>query len=139
MELKTSYADQANAVVSLSVDGSAAISSDDKSFSINAPADGTHTLTFSAPNYVSRSYTVTVNNGSIVEDIAPELNLIGDADLNGKVDMTDITAIKRQLINVKNLSGYGKQCADTDKNGALSLLDVTRLKKHLINIDRLWS
>ena len=139
VELKTSYADQANAVVSLSVDGSAAISSDDKSFSINAPADGTHTLTFSAPNYVSRSYTVTVNNGSIVEDIAPELNLIGDADLNGKVDMTDITAIKRQLINVKNLSRYGKQCADTDKNGALSLLDVTRLKKHLINIDRLWS
>lgn len=101
-------------------------------------AEGTHEMTFSAPGFVTRTYTVTVTDGKLTEALTAELRRPGDADANGKVDMNDITKIKRHLINVQKLTDYDLEVADVDGNEGLNVLDITRIKQHLIGINKLW-
>ena len=95
-------------------------------------------MTFSAPGFVTRTYTVTVTDGKLTEALTAELRRPGDADANGKVDMNDITKIKRHLINVQKLTDYDLEVADVDGNEGLNVLDITRIKQHLIGINKLW-
>ena len=101
-------------------------------------AEGTHEMTFSAPGFVTRTYTVTVTDGKLTEALTAELRRPGDADANGKVDMNDIIKIKRHLINVQKLTDYDLEVADVDGNEGLNVLDITRIKQHLIGINKLW-
>ncbi len=100
-------------------------------------ADGTYTLTASADSFVSRQYSVTIKGGELTADPEIKLNLIGDADENGTVGLTDITRIKRHLLNINTLSAYPLNCADANCDGKVDMLDVTAIKRHLIGYSKL--
>ena len=137
--LKSNNSAYASETVTLSVDGSSGKNSSNREFTLSDLSDGTHTLTFSAPNYVTRSYTVNVRNGALSESIVPQLNLIGDANLDGKVDMLDITVLKRHLIKISVLKDYSLRCADANNDEAINMNDITRIKQHLIKVNSLWT
>ena len=101
--------------------------------------DGTYTVTASADSFVTREYTVTMSRGQLSEDPEIQLNLIGDADQNGTVSVTDITRIKRHLIKVDTLTDYAYECADANCDGSVDTLDITAVKKYLIGYGRLGS
>ncbi len=123
--------------VSISIDGEAALASDNGSAELSL-ADGAYEITFSAYGFVPRTYTVEVKDGKLTEELTPELNLIGDADGNGVVNTLDIVKLKRHLIKVEPLKGYALDCANTDGNDTLNTLDIVKLKRHLINVEKLW-
>ena len=123
--------------VSISIDGEAALASDNGSAELSL-ADGAYEITFSAYGFVPRTYTVEVKDGKLTEELTPELNLIGDADGNGVVNTLDIVKLKRHLIKVEPLTGYALDCANTDGNDTLNTLDIVKLKRHLINVEKLW-
>lgn len=101
-------------------------------------AEGTHEMTFSAPGFVTRTYTVTVTDGKLTEALTAELRRPGDANADGIVNTLDLMKIKRSLINIEPLTDYDLTVSDIDGKAGLSTLDTMRLKKHLIGIDPLW-
>lgn len=126
--------------VTFSGKGGSSIINTDKSGCFIVPdelADGTYTLTASADSFVSRQYSVTIKGGELTADPKIKLNLIGDADENGTVGLTDITRVKRHLLNINTLSAYPLNCADANCDGKVDMLDVTAIKRHLIGYSKL--
>ncbi|MBR2304406.1 MAG: hypothetical protein IJ871_04640 [Ruminococcus sp.] len=126
--------------VKFSGKGGSSIINTDKNGCFIVPAelaDGTYTVTASADSFVSRQYSVTIKGGELTADPKIKLNLIGDADENGTVGLTDITRIKRHLLNINTLSAYPLNCADANCDGTVDMLDVTAIKRHLIGYSKL--
>lgn len=113
----------------------------DSSFiSLPTLTDGEHAMTISAPNYVPRTYNVTVTGGKIVEKIEPELHLIGDVTGDGKLNNSDILAVKSHMKGVKALAGYAYACAnaDGDEGNKVNNSDILKMKSHLKGVKKLW-
>ncbi len=123
--------------VNISINGEEASTSDNGSAELSL-ADGTHELTFSAPDFVTRTYKVTVKGGAIVEDITPELNLIGDITGDGKLNAADLLRAKSHIKGVGLLTGYELKCADIDGNGKVNAADLLKLKAHIKGVTKLW-
>ena len=122
----------------VSVDGADTVQTKDRSVTLTL-ADGTYELTFSAEGgFVSRTYTVTVKDGKLTEELAPELELLGDANLDGTVNSLDIVRIKRHIIKAVPLTGYAFDCANTNGDKSIGALDITRIKRHIIKAASLW-
>ena len=63
-------------------------------------------------------------------------SILGDADGNGIVNISDTTVIQRYLTSFSVL--YSKETlmnADVDGNGVLTILDATLIQRHLAKID----
>ena len=103
--------------------------------------DGIHRITFSADGFVPMICDVEVRNGKLADEFAPKLNLLGDANGDGKVNSLDIIRIKRIIINAidkKNITRYDLDCANVNNDETINSLDIIRLKKHLIKASPLW-
>ena len=102
--------------------------------------DGEYTLTLSARNFGTKTKTVTIENWDFAE--APDLDLytIGDANLDGRVNTEDITAIKKHLKKTAVLSGYALTCAnaDRDEDGTVSTSDITVIKSYMKGTKSMW-
>lgn len=57
--------------------------------------------------------------------------LLGDADLDGSVDIFDATHIQRYLAGMTNLSDEAQLAADVDGNGDVEIFDVTYIQRWL--------
>ena len=99
--------------------------------------DGTYTVTASADGFVTREYSVTISRGQLTEDPEITLCLLGDADQNGSVGLTDISRIKRHLLNIDSLDDYALKCADANCDGSVNIIDISTLKKYLIGYGNL--
>ena len=55
----------------------------------------------------------------------------GDVNLDGIVDICDVTAIQRHLADLELLSGQALTLADIDGNGVIEITDVTCLQMYL--------
>ncbi len=112
----------------------------DQSFNVEALNDGTYTLTFSAPNCVSKEYTVTLYKGAPTEPLEVQLNALGDATLDGSINTLDIMAMKSDMIGIRKLSDYAKLCANVEGNNQkIDTLDILFLKRHLIHYKSIWN
>ena len=102
--------------------------------------DGEYTLTARADYFGTKTQTVTMENWDFAE--APDLDLytIGDANLDGRVNTEDITAIKKHLKKTAVLSGYALTCANADKDedGTVSTSDITAIKAYMKGTRTLW-
>ena len=126
--------------VTINIDNSRTLVSEDGTAELFL-GDGIHRITFSANNFVTLICDVEVKNGKLAGPFAPKLNLIGDANGDGKVDVLDIVRIKRILIHIideKDLTRYDIDCANVNNDITVDTLDLIRLKRHLINIEPLW-
>ncbi len=75
---------------------------------------------------------MVLDQGQIVADD------LGDIDLNGTIDVTDLTELSLALIGDKELTAAGQKAADIDGDGSVTLADLARLQQYLSKkIDKL--
>ncbi len=55
----------------------------------------------------------------------------GDINCDGKIDITDLTALAIALVDNEELKGQANKNADIDKDGAVTLADLARLRQYL--------
>ena len=56
---------------------------------------------------------------------------IGDIDINGSIDVTDLTELSLALVGDKELAADQKLAADIDGDGAVTIADLARLQQYL--------
>lgn len=126
------------AILTLSQDGTAkykTVSYNGK-YCFNAVADGVYTLTVAAEDYVTRSETVTVENGTVsgLEDFM--LAELGDVNLDGVLDVYDLQRLYEHVTGIDLLAGYAAQVSDVNRDNDTSeksILDLQRLYDQLVN------
>ncbi|MBQ3330450.1 MAG: dockerin type I repeat-containing protein [Ruminococcus sp.] len=57
--------------------------------------------------------------------------MIGDADLNGTVEILDVTCIQRAINYIVTLSKEQTAAADSDQNGEVTIVDATCIQRYL--------
>ncbi|MBQ9679288.1 MAG: dockerin type I repeat-containing protein [Ruminococcus sp.] len=102
----------------------------------NIPA-GNYTLKVMKKNHVAREYSVTVNGDTTVN---AQINPIGDANLNGKVQSNDaMLAYKHAQGKAEDqLTGYAAKCADVNNNGKIQSNDAMTIYKQAQGQHSLW-
>lgn len=67
--------------------------------------------------------------------IYAQYELIGDANLDGKVNIRDVTVIQRHVAEYEILTGSAFLAADADGNGVININDATLLQMYLAEYD----
>ena len=88
-------------------------------------------------------YIIYGRSGSAAEAYANENGitfisqdpLIGDANLDGVVDVRDVTVIQRHIAEYELLTGEKLECADVDGDGEVTVADATLLQMYLAEFD----
>ena len=70
---------------------------------------------------------ITTNDG-------PKATFIGDANLDGKIDVSDATAIQKYIAKLLDFTEISKINADVDKNGIIDVNDVTLIQKYIVKL-----
>lgn len=60
--------------------------------------------------------------------------ILGDVNLDGKVNIKDATAIQKHLANIEAIEGLGKPAADFNSDGKITIQDATAIQKRIANI-----
>ena len=60
---------------------------------------------------------------------------IGDVNLDGTVNIDDVTAIQKYLAELETLSEEQPALADTNGDGAIDISDATHLQMYLADYD----
>ncbi len=126
------------AILTLSQDGTAkykTVSYNGK-YCFNAVADGVYTLTVAAEDYVTRSETVTVENGTVSGLEGFMLAELGDVNLDGVLDVYDLQRLYEHVTGIDLLAGYAAQVSDVNRDNDTSeksILDLQRLYDQLVN------
>ena len=112
------------------------LAGDETEYSFDGISAGDYILKVSKPNHVTHKYEVKVNGEDITLDV--QLNLIGDIDGNGKVNISDYNAILRHVKKTSSLDGYAFDCADIDGNGKILVTDYNAVLRHVKKTEMLW-
>ncbi len=88
----------------------------------NLKADGYTPNTQYAPK--TSSVTLTIEEPAYI---------VGDADGNGSVNMFDVLAIRRYLMNASAYPLASVEGADADGNGSVNMFDVLAIRRYLMN------
>ena len=59
----------------------------------------------------------------------------GDANLDSRITIRDVTAIQRHTAELKALTGYQLAAADTNGDGVVDINDATHLQRYLAEYD----
>lgn len=102
-----------------------------------APVDyalvGTKTETRGSNTYerkdYSKLYDLDLVSALLTEFYYQGDHLLGDANLDGAVDITDATMIQRYDVKMTKLSDTAKKLADVDQDGEVSVIDATWLQR----------
>lgn len=65
---------------------------------------------------------------------APTVSKLGDANLDGEVDITDATTIQRYDAKMLELSDIALKLADVDGDGEVTIIDATFIQRFLVNL-----
>ena len=61
----------------------------------------------------------------------PDTGLLGDVDLSGTIDVTDLSTLSLSLVDKKDLTGQSFKNADVTKDGKVDLTDLATLRQYL--------
>jgi hypothetical protein len=64
-------------------------------------------------------------------DPSPNTGLLGDVDLSGTIDVTDLTQLALSIVDKKPLTGQSFKNADVTKDGEVDLTDLATLRQFL--------
>ena len=67
-------------------------------------------------------------------DAVADINVRGDANLDGKVTIKDATVIQRYLAKLTTLNSKAEKASDADCDGTITIKDVTQIQKYLADI-----
>ncbi len=74
------------------------------------------------------------SNISLYAKFVP-IPILGDANGDGVVNITDVTAIQKHIAEIETLDSEGVLVSDIDKDGSVNIIDATIIQKHLAGID----
>ena len=131
-----SYIDNYTAVILLFKEGETKASyhtyQNAKIFQYNIPdiEPGVYTVKVSKRDHVAREYTVDIH-GSTQLDV--KICPIGDATMDGNVNMFDYNAIYKHVAKTSELEegSYQKACADATGDGKVNMFDYNAIYKHV--------
>ena len=92
-----------------------------------------YTVTAGTLEGTENPYTLTMPDSDVTVNAA--LDLIGDANRDGEVNVNDVTAIQRHLADVEVIPERFLVLADTDGNGEVNISDATRLQMYIAHYD----
>lgn len=95
---------------------------------IQALAPRTITVTGTATNGVSNTFTVTVTDADFTRKV-------GDINGDDRVDIIDLIKAKKHIVGAEILTGVDFNTADLDKNNTVNSVDLILLRKILLGID----
>ena len=95
---------------------------------IQALAPRTITVTGTAANGVSNTFTVTVTDADFTRKV-------GDINGDDRVDIIDLIKAKKHIVGAEILTGVDFNTADLDKNNTVNSVDLILLRKILLGID----
>ncbi len=84
-----------------------------------------------ASNFISNDSDYTVQLNSIGEAVLHMEYKIGDATLDGIVNVKDVTAIQRHIAQLEALTGTALLAADVNGDGDVTIADATALQQYL--------
>ena len=84
-------------------------------------------ITFDNPNCFGDATIHFVGESS-------NLNSIGDVNLDGKINILDVTAIQKHLAQIITLENNALALADTNADDKINILDATQIQKYLAHI-----
>ena len=100
-------------------------------------AAGTYVVKVSKKNHVTREYTVTVGNSSVIQDV--KIHLKGDVDGNGTVTTMDFMRANSHARGVMFLTDYALKCADVvGTDDTVTTMDAMRINAHAKGNNLLW-
>ena len=102
------------------------------SYCISEVPNGSYILQASKHNHVDRDYEITVS-GNMTQNI--KICPIGDVDLDGKINISDVTAIQLHVAELNPLTGDALLAADTNGDGTVDITDATHLQLYLAEYD----
>ncbi|MBP1592477.1 MAG: dockerin type I repeat-containing protein, partial [Oscillospiraceae bacterium] len=56
---------------------------------------------------------------------------LGDVNLDGKIDVTDLSVLSLSLVDKKELKGDSAKNADVDKDGKVALTDLATIRQYI--------
>ena len=77
----------------------------------------------------------TDGNGTYETDLPTETFEIGDANLDGKINISDVTAIQRHVAEFAMFNDEQLAVADTNGDGVVTIDDATHLQRYLAEFD----
>ena len=80
---------------------------------------------------------ITTDNCLTSEDVYFTIHkpLIGDTNLDGNIDIRDVTAIQRHLCELEVFNEEQLAVADTNADGEINIADATHLQMYLAEYD----
>ena len=66
-----------------------------------------------------------------VSALSGAVNLIGDADLNGSINVKDATLIQKHVADILVIDDYALYFADSDRNSTVNVKDATTIQKYV--------
>ena len=93
-------------------------------------AAGEYTLVISKQNHVTRTYSLTVADQDVTQNV--KIHLIGDIDGNGKVNVGDTAKVYSHVKKTALITDeYMLLCADIDGNGKINVGDTAKVYAHV--------
>ena len=124
------------AVLTLSRDGIVLETATGGSYLFEGLQPGVYTLTATAANYVTRSYTLTIEDQPVTQDVT--IHLLGDIDGNGKVNIGDVAKLNAHIKGSALLTdAYALECANVN-GGKLNMGDTAGLYAHVRGTKKLY-
>ncbi len=79
---------------------------------------------------------VTLDEGRDLSDYKGDrvFGYVGDADVNGKINIRDATLIQKASANIATISDEGLKIADADLSGKINVRDATAIQKWLAGV-----
>ncbi len=94
-------------------------------------AAGIYILRAFKANHVTYECSITVADKSVLQDVT--LYLFGDINGDSKVNMADVVAIRRYLVNASKYPLNVEAAGDVTGDGKNNMADVVRIRRYLVN------
>ncbi|MGM9625909.1 MAG: transglutaminase domain-containing protein [Eubacteriales bacterium] len=98
---------------------------------------GIYSMQVSKQNHVTRIYEIIATNAEVNIDI--KICLLGDANMDGRINVRDYNAIFRYVTKDEALDGaYAVACADINDDGKIDVRDYNKIFNHVSGKSLLW-
>ena len=64
--------------------------------------------------------------------VSVESALVGDANGDGKIAMTDISSLRLQILGKRTMEGLAAVAADANGDGKIAMTDISALRLHIL-------
>ena len=135
-----SYGDTTNQVLISAQDAGGnvetAVVGNDEGYELKDVSAGTYTISVSKEHHVPRTYTVTVDDANVTQDM--EIYLIGDVTGDGSINARDKKLVYNHIAGTSVLTDYIFAVGDVTGDGVINAKDKKLIYNHIAGTSSLW-